>query len=388
MNEIELKNLAEKNEVRIDNHKNFKSTPPFYYDSLRHAFQFYFNTFRTHNASYESYAQGLFKRKVKILKWQYLDADNTVQSLIAFERFFELFIKDILSKVNPKLCLVGGDQRSKKQPINVIEANTFVAQNFNRKNHSVPFREALNRFYNLLRLSKTPSEFKIVKKFRKVFAHYSFLDSKDYEASLRVLNWYRDRILHRGNKLPTPWLFDYFVTQRLCPIVNDVVKAEGQRLGEAMFYFKTVTQIDLLELLTHETTRYDFKDLRTKSKTDSVFSLLLYIGHLKELGRANFNMNRLMRKNYATYEYNYHDPKGRGARFAIAESQHPNFKEIKGCPCCGEPSLVVYQILGKDLPIAGEDNITWVKCYTCDYHIRYNVGEPMYFNLNSGTFFG
>ena len=119
-----------------------------------------------------------------------------------------------------------------------------------------------------------------------------------------------------------------------------------------------------------------------------MFRLLIYLGHLKEMGRANMNVNMNLRNNRATYEYNYRDPFGRGKRFANAEKDHEHFKAIKKCPCCGTDSLVIYsekaiKIWEDEKP----DFIEWIKCYTCEYHLRYNVGDPSIFNLSTEQIF-
>lgn len=113
MNFEQLVKLSEKNDVRIDDHKNFKTSLPYYYDSLRHAFEFYFNTFITNNTGYRFYAEGLYKRNVGIFKHQVLDTDNTMLAIISFERFFELFLKSLLSKVDKRLAtiLIDNNQR-------------------------------------------------------------------------------------------------------------------------------------------------------------------------------------------------------------------------------------------------------------------------------------
>lgn len=99
-------------------------------------------------------------------------------------------------------------------------------------------------------------------------------------------------------------------------------------------------------------------------------------------------MNLYVRMTKATYEYNYRDPKGRGMRFALAEKKHPDFKNISACPCCGVESLVLYQITIDDIFNAGKKlKIDWVKCYTCDYHLRYDTGEPHLLELYPQTLF-
>lgn len=57
-------------------------------------------------------------------------------------------------------------------------------------------------------------------------------------------------------------------------------------------------------------------------------------------------------------------------------------------PCCGNQSMVIYRqefndIFNNNQPM----NIDWVKCYICDYFLRYNTGEPAYFKLHTKQLF-
>ncbi|MFM7022463.1 MAG: hypothetical protein ACKOXB_05755 [Flavobacteriales bacterium] len=73
---------------------------------------------------------------------------------------------------------------------------------------------------------------------------------------------------------------------------------------------------------------------------------------------------------------------------AEAERIHENFKEIRSCPCCAEKTLVVYKVTTIDLHNLGKKkDIDWVKCYLCDYHLRFNAGDPALFDLHSETLF-
>ncbi len=384
-----LKKLSLVNEVRIDDFRGHKRTPPYHFDSLRHAFGYYFNTFITNNVSYEFYAEGLAGRNVSILKSQYLDEDNTVLTIIAFERFFELFIKDLLRKVHSKLILIPKGRLQTIDILNQIQSNTFQVKVDHETNKplTVPFRQTLKLFYDLFVYGKNASPYsshQLVKKFKKIAKSYIFFDSPFHRESLETLNWYRDRILHRGNKLPSPWLLDYLVSQRFIPIAAEIFRIDKAKLGDSLFYTQTITDIDIIAEFLN--IKFEFNDLKSKRKKTEIFYKLLKIGHLKELGRANINMNLFVRQNRATYEYNYDDVKGRGRRFALSEDNggHPDFKEIRLCPCCDVNSLVVYQSRNKDFL---NRNIEWVKCYTCDYHIRYNVADPMLFDLSQHKYF-
>ncbi|UTW66901.1 hypothetical protein KFE94_01945 [bacterium SCSIO 12643] len=386
----QLRNLSEQYEVRIDNHSDFERTPPFYYDSLKHAFTAYFNTFHTQNASYDYYARGLNNRNIEILKRQLLDEDNTVLAIIGFERYFELFLKDLLKQVDSNLIYqVKDNNKNISTLINRIECNKFKLKEIGGKPLTIPFRETINRFFGLAELVKNEGKSNlIIPKFTLMLKQYSFLVSTNNKASLKLLNWYRDRILHNGNRLPSLWLLDYIVTQRFAPIIKDIINTDHKRLGKSMYYLTTVTEIDILKELC--SVHFEFSDLQNKPKDNQIFQLLLRIGHLKELGRANLNMNLFVRKNYqAGYEYNYKDPIGRGKRFAqIEKKKHEHAKDIKNCPCCGENSLVLYNEKIDDIFNQGQKkNIQWIKCYTCDYHLRDNADDPFFFNLYPETIF-
>ena len=389
MNFDKLRRLAERNEVSLFDHGGRKRMPPYYYHSLRHALGFYFNTFNTQNSSYDTYAMGLSGRNVSILKSQLLDEENTVLAIIAFERFFELFLKDLLRKTDRRLTYshrLNGNNKT-LDLINKVRNGSFNPNKYENKYLLAPFRESIDRFYGLIALHKAKHNDPIVKKFNQVLKTYSFLDSEDHKASMLLLSWYRDRILHNGNKIPSLWYLDYMITQRLIPMVKKITDVEKSKLGDSLFYFQTESKINVLEKLSE--VKYDFKELNDKNKIRKMFMYLMYIGHLKELGRANLNMNLFVRENIqATYEYNYKDPKGRAKRFAEAERSHENFKEIRSCPCCTEKTLVVYRITIDDIFNRGKKrDIDWVKCYLCDYHLRYNAGDPALFDLHSEILF-
>lgn len=98
--------------------------------------------------------------------------------------------------------------------------------------------------------------------------------------------------------------------------------------------------------------------------------------------------SRLERANHASYEYNYRDVKGRGMRFAAAEVAHFENSKLLGCPCCATESLVLYNEEVTDVFRVNEKIlIEWVKCYTCEYHLRYNVGDLSWFGFETDNLF-
>ncbi len=390
MNFEQLKALALSNEIRVSDTEDYFRTPPVYYDSLTHALQAFFSTYLTNNSSYNYYAQGLSNKHGDIHKRDSLDEDNTMFTLIGFERFFELFIKDLLRTVNANL-IAYVEPNAKNKPSNTldlvkqIQDGTFTARLFDGKVGSIPFKITLKRFYDMISLSKddvTCSNNEIVRKFKEELRIHSYLDSPEYLATFQLLNWYRDKILHSGNDLPTMWFLDYLVTQKIMPIIIQIIESQKDKVGKGLFYLETLTKINLLEKFSQ--IKYEFEDLFRPNQIQDVLFNLLYIGHLKELGRATYTLKLPMRENRPTYEYAYRDPRQRARRFA--ETEKDNCAEaisISSCPCCAEATLVLYRIEALDYGnLPNYRNIHWVKCYYCDYYLWYNLYDPSVFNLS------
>lgn len=384
-----MKNIAIKNEVRIDNHKGYSSNPPYFYDSLRNAFGFYFKTFITRNSSYDSYISSSAadkKKSLKILERQFLDEENTVLSIVSFERFFELFIKDLLKQTNLKLSQSennGSKSRTTWELIGKIQNNTFspFIPNGGRAANTIPFSQSINRFYDLIEYSKDPikQSNRLIKKFSKNIQRFIFLDNVEYRETLEFINWYRDKILHNGNRLPTMRLLDFIVTQRIIPITNKILEGNNNIPNEWLYFTQSISGVRILDEMMKLS--FPVSNQKTPKKIAETFDKLLLIAHLKELGRANMNMNNRVKRNQATYEYNYTNPVGRGERFAqIEKKKHSNAVEIKKCPCCAGNSLVLYRIKNDKMPIPFSTNIEWVKCYICEYHLRFNVFDLHYFD--------
>jgi hypothetical protein len=349
-----LKTAAYSNQVRVDNHNNHSESPPYYFDSLRHGLGYYFNTFISKNIWYDHYSIGLSTHDQQALSTfsrDMLDEDNTVLSIVSLQRFFEILVKQFLSDEDPTL----------------IEKN----------GRSIGLTEALNTFYRLQASSKLP----------KIADKYQVLCMPESKVVLQYLSWWRNRILHNGNCLPSLWLLDYMFTQLFIPLISDIISHQRSMLGDSLFYLKTLTGIDILK--EFEDIKFTFESLSDPAQKKETFNNLMLIGQLKELGRANLNMNLFVRAGHASYEYNYRDVEGRGTRFAESETRHPHFSAILKCPCCDIESLVLYEEI-VDNPFSKKEDkikIQWVKCYTCDYHLRYNVGDLSYFGFPTQRFF-
>lgn len=372
MNLQQLQALSKQNEVRIGNFENETRAPDYCFDSLRQAFSFYFQTFITNNSGYHLYAQGPIGFEGNFIRRQFLNEETTIQGLISFHRFFELYLKNIVMKIDARLVLHAKDRN--------ITSILEKLDNISPDSKTINFSETIERFYGLLNLVRNKSEIPKQIEQEKVQS-YSFLASTDTEASLKLLSWWRNRILHNGDSLPTTWFYDYLVSQRLLPIINQIIEFEGEELKGSLFYLKTITGTNVLDEMLK--LKFEFSDLTPSRKT--VYKLLK-LGHLKEMGRAALTMNFFMRGDIDTFEYHYVGIKDRAKRRALCEQEHPNFEETKTCICCNEETAVLYSANVVN-PQGRKLNIPWIKCYLCEYYMHFHMHDPHEFNLSTTRIF-
>jgi hypothetical protein len=384
----QLRNFFKDNETRIGEH--YKTSLPVYYDSLRHGFDFFFRTFRSKNYYYQDYAFSTLhafyeetneeakKREAAFVSREFTDDDNTLLSLISFQRFFELFSKSVLESIDERLALKLSNSHDF---INMVVGNVDL-----KTGQRIEAGEALKRI-EILFSSTDQSIEEHLPNLKNAREKYPFFSQRDHLETIRLLNEWRNRLLHGGNVFPNLRAFDYFISKRVAPLVNEILPTEKAfEESNAAFYLTTVTKIDLLKEI--ELLDFDLSKLNEFPLHEDTSYELVKLGHLKELGRANMKMNLFVRINHASFEYNYRDPLGRGVRFAEAEREHEHFVSIDKCPCCGKGSLVLYQETIDDFFRAGKKiHIQWTTCYTCTYHIRINAGDPFIFGLSEKRIF-
>ena len=386
-----LRDFFKRNETRIGEH--YTTSPPFYYDSLRHGLDFFFKTFRSKNHLYENYAfstqlqnhlQSIDEAKKKDAEYvsaHFTDDDNILLSLVSFQRFFELFTKSVLESIDERLLRKISNS---KDFINLLTGKS------NLESHQrIEAGEALSRI-ELLFSGKTETLKDNQERFSKlqvIKEKYSFFGDPSDVETIRFLNEWRNRLLHGGTVFPNLRAFDFFISKRVIPIIKKIIPTEASFTeSKASFYLTTLTNIDLLKEI--EELDFDLLKLEAFPLSEHTSLQLLRLGHLKEFGRANMKMNLRVRINHASSEYNYLDPLGRGIRLAEAERVHKDFVSISKCPCCGKDSLVLYVLVTDDIFNAKKKkHIPWVTCYTCTYHVRCNVGDPFDFGLSERRVF-
>jgi hypothetical protein len=366
-----LEQFFKNNDVRIGDGKDFTTTPPVYYSSLNDAFNNYFLTFQDKKETFH-FLLDIQSWTRESLAFNFTGSnDNIVFSILGFHRFIELLLKDILKRINPFLAVKFLEN----------EEELFLYLNSQIKADEI----------------KTIEYSETLKRFKQAFKHYNissqiYLDYlKDYEfllnphnlETLKFLADWRNRIMHNGTTLPNLFAFEYLVSQRLIPLIADIIKVEKEYLKDYMpHYFKTKTGIKVIEEIL--SIKFDFNDFNNKSKSKSLAISLLKLGHLKEIGRTTFNMT--IHNNISFYEPNYVNPIGRVEKFAESEKNNSNFFKLIYCFCCGVKSMVVYK---KNIETSwnNEKFISWVKCFCCDYSLNNNVGDPSFFNLTNTPIF-
>ncbi|MBP7152580.1 MAG: hypothetical protein KBA43_07960 [Paludibacteraceae bacterium] len=357
-----LDEFFKENEIRIGEGKDFTTNPPLYYQSLNDAFYNYFKTVRNNKDTYH-FLLNFSQWNREGVAFNFSNTDSAVFMILGFHRFFELLIKDILSRINPLLSV--------KFPEDEEDAIKLLNQELSSEQmETVEFRKAFERFKEAIKYhGKNPkkTEYAIIRQF-------SFLNDDTLN---RLAKW-RNRIMHNGSNIPNIYLLDYLVSQKIIPIVDKVVETDKDNLKNYRpHFFETFSGINIIEEI--KKIKFDFKDFYVKKNGNELALKILRLAHLKELGRATYNLELTLKNNISFYEPYYQDPIGRNRRFAEQEKSHPSFFAIKKCPCCGYETLVVYRSDYDDVFSNKKDFISWFNCITCTYSLKNNLGDPEYF---------
>ncbi|MBU3660698.1 MAG: hypothetical protein FGM14_12540 [Flavobacteriales bacterium] len=220
---------------------------------------------------------------------------------------------------------------------------------------------------------------------KKILNHLMFLNDPKIILDLEKINQWRNRLIHNGNKLPNFILFEFLISQQIIPIVTAIYKAEKNSLmGFEPHYFKTLTGINIIEKLNNANCKFSLTDIENKNY---IIPKLFLIGHLKELGRANYSQDFYMMKNIKHDEPGYDNPIGRNVRFAKLEEKNEHFFKRTKCNCCNAESLVVYKRKIDDFFQIGTDFISWFRCFNCDYSLNMNMFDPFEFGLSEEPIF-
>lgn len=368
-----LREFFKNNEVRIGECKDFTTVPPVYYSSLNDAFLNYFLTFRDKKDTFH-FILDIQAWDRKSLAFNFTGAnDHIVFSILGFHRFIELLLKDILRRINPYLAV---KFLEKEEEVFLFLDSKITADEIK----TIEFSETVRRFKQAFKHYDKRSDVYI-----EHLQDYEFLKAQKSIETLDILAEWRNRIMHNGTTLPNILAFEYLISQRLVPLIDRIISAEKRYLENYLpHFFETATGIKIIDEIL--AVKFEFSDFEDNRKSKDLAISMLKLAHLKEIGRAAFANDTIIRKNISFYEPYYDDPIGRVERFAETEQNHKEFYKLRECLCCGVRSLVVYR---KPIDIPGTEGmfISWFKCYNCDYSLKNNVGDPHFFNLSNEPIF-
>ena len=362
----EFDEFVTNNEIRIG--KDFQTTPPPYYESLNDAFANYFQTFRNNKNTYHFLMEYQMWGRESV-GFSYSNTKSTVFTILGFHRFFELLLKDLLGRIDPFLAV--------KFPMQESDSIKYLNDELSSDDmQTLEFKKTFDRFKEALKYEKENPD----KQEYAFIRNYSFLN----DGSLNELAKWRNRIMHNGKTLPNIYVLDYLVSQKIIPLVEKVIKEDHEILKNYKLHFsETFTGIRVISEMRK--IKYHFKDFEDTDpkKIKDMKLKILRLGHLKEIGRATYQLDNLIKHNQSYYDSYYTDPQGRNLRFAEAERNNDSFHDIKKCPCCGFETLVVYRQEFKDILNNNEMAfISWVNCYACTYSIKENMYDPQNFGYS------
>lgn len=328
--------------------------------SLKIALKAYFSTYNNMN-----YRLHIFDGKGD-LKQSEIDSQHThsyfeacSESIVHFQHFTELFIKEALRKEHPLLVNEASSKPLmlykllKRQPITSSEQETI---------NTIEFSDAFTRFICLLKEGKIKDT-----KLQSV---------RNYEEPLRKLNILRNRMWHRGTFVLRYPALDEYIGKYILPFVNEIfVIRRYSHLVDLWKYGLLNCGIDpITEII----------NIFQKGKYD-----IGKIALLKAMGRAAY-ANPMTRG--AFFKYFNKDIRVRAERIAEGEVKGSYVEKVSTCPVCGVESLVIYNETCSNADDLGEDEVleepykvwqyTWqVKCMCCTFEIHDDVGNPSTYGL-------
>lgn len=359
-------------DVRIG--KDFQTTPPIYYQSLKEGLYGYFNTILGVKNKYNLLLNDDVRSRQNIA-FNFNDSDSTVSCILGIHRFFELLLKDLLARVNPFLAV--------KLLENEKQQIAFLNQTLDyEKVNTIEFSEALKRFTELCNSNEVELKNLDISK----IIPFRFIIADD---TLKQLSKWRNRIIHNGKTLPNLFALDYLITQKVLPIISILLEVEKPILKTYYpHFFITPSGINILNSIL--AVKFNYMDFYTTLPDEKRFLIrqLFIIGHIKELARASFNFDRSVIKSNVSYEEPYYEnPKEKYYRIAKAEESNSCFHETKTCPSCSIPSLIVYKKIVDNIFTNQQDDFYYCRCTSCDYFFSENFADPFVLGLTSARIF-
>jgi hypothetical protein len=329
--------------------------------SLKIALKSYFATYQSMKYSLHAFeSNSNLEQDEADFQHNYRYFEACTETIIHFQHFTELFVKEALRKVHPLLVIEASSKPLilykllKRRPISSSELENVK---------TIEFSEAFERFISLLDTGNI--------KDRKL----QFV--KSYKEPLDELNVLRNRMWHRGTFILRYPTLDEYIGKYILPFVKDIFAIpKYSRLIDLWRYNDLHCAIDPITEIINA----------LQNNTYNIGKIAL----LKELGRAAY-ANPIHGSGFSKY---FDDRiKARAKRIAEEEEKGADVEKISICPVCGVESLVVYSETYTNADDLREGEVleepykvwryTWqVKCMCCTFEIYDNdIDNPGTYGL-------
>lgn len=280
------------------------------------------------------------------------------ESIVHFQHFFELIIKDMLEKENPLLAV-----RANQNHIifhKLLKGEDICDSDMDSL-YSIEFSEALERITKLLSSNRIDNRFKFI---------------KDYNNVLKALNIFRNRTWHRGMFSLKYDSFDEFVGKHILPLVIEIINLEEYSYYEDIWkYSENYIGVDIINEIVIE----------SKSSTVDHTKIAL----LKELGRAAYiKKDKIvkMRSDEEIKNIISHMLGDEGINIIKSALGSDSEMRVMTCPSCGKDSLIVTFGVGEDIDeLCGSGGYQMinryyeyedtVECINCTFELNKYVGN-------------
>ncbi|MCX6162164.1 MAG: hypothetical protein NTV87_12635 [Ignavibacteriae bacterium] len=293
---------------------------------------------------------------------------NCAESIIHFQHFFELVIKDILREEH---ILLANDASNYPIILKRLLKNENINDLDIEKTKSVEFSEALKRIILLIDTEVLGN------------GNYDFIsESKEIFDNLNTL---RNRIWHRGTFLLHYPSLDLFIGEYILPLAMKFTSLYPYNEFKSYWIYKKLDNdfCPLNSLLnSFEKEKYNINK----------------IAILKEMIRSAYNnpVLKVIKANskstglIVNFE-NYSQKRAEHLAKSIERFEY-NIDNIKKCPICGTMSLISFNEMEADIDEEGNILKQWqyvynVKCLCCSFELFKEVGNPQIYELPLDNYF-
>lgn len=288
------------------------------------------------------------------------------KTIVYFQNFFELVIKDFLRMENEMLVLKIQDPILIYKLIEKEEVSEEELCGIN----TLEFNTAYNYFKKLVNTKRIHES-----------GVLDFLTSEEVSLTLIKLNNLRNRIIHRGSYVLKYESLDILIARYILPIVKQIIQLDEYSSYNEFCNFQNIyLRIDPIDEMIDSVKgeEYDFSKL----------------AYMKEIARASYSnplKNEKKVGGWANFNKYYNDKViARTMDIALFESKTDDATDIRICPVCGQKTLVIYKEDDADYDIIeGEQVITsawWVShlaiCYCCSFEVNRYLKNPKECGIN------